>query len=88
MAFFNPRAFLWQNGMTADLRTPAFNRESGVSAAVLSSMNAVAEIVGWGGTTNGLHGFSGAEAPRRGWLGVTMKPLIGYGSNVTVSCSA
>ena len=28
---------------------------------------------------------AGADALRRGWIGLTMKPLIGYGSDVSAS---
>lgn len=31
---------------------------------------------------------AGADALRRGWIGVTMKPLIGYGSDVSAPSSA
>jgi hypothetical protein len=33
----------------------------------------------------GVSGGAGADALRRGWIGLTMKPLIGYGSDVSAS---
>jgi hypothetical protein len=58
-ASFNPRAFLWQNGVMTDLNTPRLLsvNPAGLYLLPAESINAAGEIVGLGVKTDGLHGF-------------------------------
>ncbi len=58
-ASFNPRPFLWQNGVMTDLNTRGLVsvNPAGLYLLLGDCINAAGEIVGLGVTTDGLHGF-------------------------------